>query len=59
MVSVQHEFHAWDYVVFAAMLVISLAIGIYFAVQGGKQKTQGKYLTFIASVRLICSVYAN
>ncbi|BFZ26140.1 hypothetical protein BsWGS_29179 [Bradybaena similaris] len=53
MVSVQHEFHAWDYVVFAAMLVISLAIGIYFAVQGGKQKTQGEYLMANRSMSIV------
>ncbi|XP_046581754.1 LOW QUALITY PROTEIN: sodium-coupled monocarboxylate transporter 1-like [Haliotis rubra] len=34
----------WDYIVFAAMLILSGAIGIYYAVSGGKQKTTSEYL---------------
>lgn len=37
-------FHAWDYVVFAAMLLISAAIGIYYAFAGGGQKTSKDFL---------------
>ncbi|XP_066490584.1 sodium-coupled monocarboxylate transporter 1-like [Tiliqua scincoides] len=37
-------FHAWDYVVFAAMLLISAAIGIYYAFAGGGQKTAKDFL---------------
>ncbi|NXD15736.1 SC5A8 protein, partial [Nothocercus nigrocapillus] len=37
-------FHAWDYVVFAAMLLISAAIGIYYAFAGGGQKTSSDFL---------------
>nr|XP_033806558.1 sodium-coupled monocarboxylate transporter 1-like [Geotrypetes seraphini] len=38
------SFTAWDYVVFAAMLVISAAIGIYYAFAGGGQKTTKDFL---------------
>ncbi|XP_010211212.1 PREDICTED: LOW QUALITY PROTEIN: sodium-coupled monocarboxylate transporter 1 [Tinamus guttatus] len=37
-------FHAWDYVVFAAMLLISAIIGIYYAFAGGGQKTSSDFL---------------
>lgn len=37
-------FHIWDYVVFAAMLLISAAIGIYYAFAGGGQKTSKEFL---------------
>ena len=32
-------FHWLDYVLFAVMLIISLGIGVYAALSGGKQKT--------------------
>ncbi len=32
-------FHWLDYVLFALMLLVSLGIGIYAALSGGKQKT--------------------
>ena len=32
-------FHWLDYVLFAGMLLVSLGIGIYAALSGGKQKT--------------------
>ena len=32
-------FHWLDYVLFTVMLLVSLGIGIYAAVSGGKQKT--------------------
>lgn len=34
----------WDYIVFAAMLLVSAAIGIYYALSGGKQKTTDEFL---------------
>ncbi|XP_048355100.1 sodium-coupled monocarboxylate transporter 1-like [Sphaerodactylus townsendi] len=37
-------FGAWDYVVFAAMLLISAGIGIYYAFAGGGQKTSKEFL---------------
>ncbi|XP_053109125.1 sodium-coupled monocarboxylate transporter 1-like [Hemicordylus capensis] len=37
-------FHAWDYVVFAAMLLVSAVIGIYYAFAGGGQKTSKDFL---------------
>ena len=38
------KFHWADYVVFAFMLSISCAIGLYHAFTGGKQKTQKEFL---------------
>lgn len=38
------RFTVWDYVVFAAMLVISAVIGIYYAFAGGGQKTSRDFL---------------
>lgn len=37
-------FTAWDYVVLAIVLVISAAIGVYYRMTGGKQKTTKEYL---------------
>ncbi|PNJ83231.1 SLC5A8 isoform 1 [Pongo abelii] len=37
-------FVVWDYVVFAGMLVISAAIGIYYAFAGGGQQTSKDFL---------------
>ncbi|XP_058424557.1 sodium-coupled monocarboxylate transporter 1 [Diceros bicornis minor] len=37
-------FVVWDYVVFAGMLVISAAIGIYYAFAGGGQQTSKEFL---------------
>lgn len=37
-------FVVWDYVVFAAMLLISAAIGIYYACTGDKQQTSKDFL---------------
>ncbi|MEE6480059.1 hypothetical protein FKM82_012443 [Ascaphus truei] len=38
------SFTVWDYVVFAAMLLISAIIGIYYAFAGGGQKTSADFL---------------
>ncbi|NWS74073.1 SC5A8 protein, partial [Crotophaga sulcirostris] len=38
------RFSAWDYVVFTVMLLVSAAIGIYFAFAGGGQKTSKDFL---------------
>ncbi|XP_065598828.1 sodium-coupled monocarboxylate transporter 1 [Cyrtonyx montezumae] len=38
------RFTVWDYVVFAAMLVVSAVIGIYYAFAGGGQKTSKDFL---------------
>lgn len=37
-------FVVWDYVVFAGMLLISAAIGIYYAFAGDKQQTSADFL---------------
>ena len=41
----EDEFKWYDYVIFAATLIVSLGIGIYSAFSGGKQKTTKEYLT--------------
>ncbi|XP_030070518.1 sodium-coupled monocarboxylate transporter 1 [Microcaecilia unicolor] len=38
------SFAVWDYVVFSGMLLISAAIGIYYAFAGGGQKTSKEFL---------------
>ena len=38
------RFGVWDYVVFAFMLLLSAAIGVFFAFTGGKQKTADEVL---------------
>lgn len=53
MVVVKNAFGPWDYTVFAAMLLVSLAIGVWFAVKGGKQKTQGEYLMANRSMTIV------
>ncbi|XP_069085706.1 sodium-coupled monocarboxylate transporter 1-like [Pleurodeles waltl] len=42
---VMATFSVWDYVVLAAMLVISASIGIYYAFAQGGQKTTSEFLT--------------
>lgn len=37
-------FGAWDYVIIAATLIISTAIGVYYRFSGGKQKTNEEFL---------------
>ncbi|XP_072205621.1 sodium-coupled monocarboxylate transporter 1 [Excalfactoria chinensis] len=37
-------FSVWDYVVFAAMLLVSAVIGVYYAFAGGGQKTSKDFL---------------
>ncbi|KAM6145577.1 sodium-coupled monocarboxylate transporter 1 [Phoenicopterus ruber ruber] len=37
-------FTVWDYVVFAAMLLVSAVIGVYYAFAGGGQKTSKDFL---------------
>ncbi|NXG24346.1 SC5A8 protein, partial [Grallaria varia] len=38
------SFTVWDYVVFAAMLLVSAVIGLYYAFVGGGQKTSNDFL---------------
>ncbi|KAM3967362.1 putative sodium-dependent multivitamin transporter [Aphomia sociella] len=41
---VQAIFNAWDYLIMAATMLASVAIGVYFRFSGGKQKTNEEYL---------------
>ena len=55
------KFGAWDYVVLAAMLVISAGIGVYYRFTGGRQKTTQVIIhTLISSVKkLIFLLFLN
>ena len=44
MENAKNSFNVADYCVFGAVLLISLGIGLYHALSGGKQKTKGEYL---------------
>ena len=39
-----NSFHVVDYVVLVGMLAVSLGIGAYYALAGGKQRTREEYL---------------
>ncbi|KAL3847668.1 hypothetical protein ACJMK2_018568 [Sinanodonta woodiana] len=39
-----HSFHFVDYIIFGITIVVSLGIGIYHALSGGKQRTTSEYL---------------
>ncbi|GFO33952.1 sodium-coupled monocarboxylate transporter 1 [Plakobranchus ocellatus] len=53
MVHLKNEFTPWDYLVFIGMLVISMAIGVFFALRGDRQRTQGEYLMGGRSMSLL------
>ncbi|CAG4992572.1 unnamed protein product [Parnassius apollo] len=40
----QTVFGLWDYIIMAATMIASVAIGLYFRFSGGKQKTNEEYL---------------
>ena len=42
--STRSYFHAADYAVFGVMLVASLAIGLYYGLSGGRQRTSAEYV---------------
>ena len=44
MVNAHHTFHIADYSVFAVTIIVSLGIGLYYALSGGKQRTTSEYL---------------
>ena len=37
-------FSVWDYVVFTAVLMVSVCIGLYHACSGGKQRSTSEFL---------------
>ena len=39
-----NRLHAADYAVLAVMLGVSMAIGLYYACRGGKQRTTSEFL---------------
>ncbi|BFZ06706.1 hypothetical protein BsWGS_09745 [Bradybaena similaris] len=49
----KHYFHFGDFIVFGATIVISLAIGIYYAFSGGRQRTTSEYLVGGRSMSVI------
>ncbi|CAH0729365.1 unnamed protein product, partial [Brenthis ino] len=40
----QSIFGSWDYIIMAATMIASIAIGLYFRFSGGRQKTNEEYL---------------
>ena len=44
MGSSEHEFHDYDYVVFALSLGMSLGVGVFFAITGSRQANTEDYL---------------
>ena len=44
MVNPAHSFHLADYSIFAVTIIVSLGIGLYYALSGGKQRTTSEYL---------------
>lgn len=43
MVNPAHQFLLADYCIFGATIIVSLGIGIYYALSGGKQRTTSEY----------------
>ena len=44
MVDPSHSFHIADYCIFGITLALSIAIGIYYSLSGGRQRTTDEYL---------------
>ena len=44
MVDSSHSFHIADYCIFGITLALSIAIGIYYSLSGGRQRTTDEYL---------------
>ena len=66
MAAIPQGLHAWDWVIFAAMLVGTMGIGLYHACAGGKQRTTSEYLTgdrklnfFPVSMSLTASFFSS
>ncbi|XP_046559482.1 sodium-coupled monocarboxylate transporter 1-like isoform X2 [Haliotis rubra] len=49
----RHSFHIVDYVVFGATILISLGIGLYFALSGGRQKTTSEFMVGGRSMKFL------
>ncbi|XP_062621299.1 sodium-coupled monocarboxylate transporter 1-like [Saccostrea cucullata] len=47
----ENKFQIADYIIFGAMLLISAAIGVYYACAGGKQRTNREFLMADRSMR--------
>ncbi|KAH3807557.1 hypothetical protein DPMN_135902 [Dreissena polymorpha] len=50
MVNPDHLFHWADYLIFFITIAVSLGIGIYYALSGGKQRTTSEY--FVGNRRM-------
>ncbi|CAH1799507.1 unnamed protein product [Owenia fusiformis] len=40
----RNTFGTWDYVIFVAVLLVSIGVGLFFAFTGGRQKTNNEFL---------------
>lgn len=49
----QSIFGSWDYIIMAATMIASIAIGLYFRFSGGKQKTNE--VNFISHIDFLTS----
>ncbi|XP_071086138.1 sodium-coupled monocarboxylate transporter 1-like [Haliotis cracherodii] len=53
MVSPTHQFHLADYVVFSLTIVVSLGIGVYYAVKGRRKASASEYLVGGRKMKII------
>lgn len=58
--------HAEDYAVFVLSLLIPIAVGVFFALQGGKQKTTTEFLlanknqrSWLVALSLVASYFSS
>ena len=54
--SVSLRFHWADYVIFIVFICISLGIGVYHALTGGKQKTTGEFIMADRKLKIIPTI---
>lgn len=50
---VKNEFQVWDYVMFSALLVLSLVVGLFYAFRGRKKNTTSEFLMGGRELKLI------
>ena len=48
------ELHYADYIVFVCVLVLSMGVGLYYAMTGGKQRTTSEFLMGDRTLKVGC-----